>query len=438
MIITRSNESTFFASFNSPMVSAILGPRRVGKSTLVNDFAIKNPEKLFISLNMDDFVQRQKIERGELLRTIEQSALQNVGGAKKIWVLIDEAQKCQELFEQIKIIYDKYKDKNVIKFILTGSGLLHLHKLSAESLAGRIELHNLYPFTLRETCGLKFQTLSLPQASIFNLIFENSNNEDIESVINTLNPFKNLLETSLNSQLIWGGFPEALMKSNEVDRISYLSNYIQTYLEKDIRALETVTDLNLYRNLMLIIAQQTGSVRQDKRISDALGCKIDTLKKYRGFLQATFLYREIYPMIGSSLKRLVKSPKGYLLDNGLISFLTDVTDFNLLTQFGLIGARFENWFLNELQVALARTPHINNIYFWRTSTGSEVDFVVQKGSKIFPFEVTYSNKPISKKINNLKNFMLYENVSAGFYIYNGEYFYDHQNNIYFIPAWIIG
>jgi predicted AAA+ superfamily ATPase len=189
---------------------------------------------------------------------------------------------------------------------------------------------------------------------------------------------------------------------------------------------------------MDIIAEQTGSVRQDKTITEALGCSRDTLKKYRGFLLATLVYQEVYPYIGSVLKRVVKTPKGYLLNNGLISYLTGLEDMAILQKSGLIGHRFENWFLKELQIWLDRKSARSAIYYWRTAGGAEVDFVVQKKPWIFPFEVTYSNRIQDKKIKNLRRFMQEEpKACRGFYIYLGEYDYDPDAQIYFLPAWAI-
>ena len=423
------------------MVSAILGPRRVGKTTLVKNFINENPQNLWVTLNMDVLSEQQEIEKIGLAQKIERMTTQKIGANKKIWVAIDEAQKYPALFNQIKTLYDQFKDKNAIKFILTGSGVLNLHQLSAESLAGRIELYHLYPFTTRETCSLLYpqnnppDSLSLP---ILDLIFANPPTLDLQTQLDMLSPFQTLLENSLHTQLIWGGLPEVLQETNLEVRIKYLGNYLQTYLEKDVRALSTITDLALYHKLMQIIAQQTGSVRQNKKITDVLACKSETLKKYRGFLEATLLYQELYPFINSSLKRLTKSPKGYLSDNGLISYLTDIYDMNILTQTGLIGARLENWLLNEIQVTLKRSPRISNLYFWQTSAGREIDFIIQKGNLIFPFEVTYGAKPTIEKIRNLQAFMLAEKVARGFYVYNGEYRYDAKTNIYFIPAWAVG
>lgn len=437
MTSSRSNEQLIHTSFANPAVTAILGPRRTGKTTLVTNYIQKNPDALWISYNMDLMAERVIMEEGQLRANIEQKLLRKIGGAPKVWLAIDEAQKCPALFEQIKAIYDEFKDKDAIKFIITGSGTLDLHQFSAESLAGRIEIYYLHPFNLRESCELK-NGIATNNASLLSAIFADKDNATITDLAQELGPLQAVLQKTLQENLLWGGLPEVLVKITNDERLIYLANYLQTYLEKDIRALETVADLQLYKRLMLVIAEQTGSVRQDKRIIDALGCKNETLKKYRNLLAATLLYRDIYPFIDSSLKRLVKSPKGYLLDNGLIAYLTDITDYKILEKTGLIGSRLENWFLNELQVALDRVPRRNEIYFWRTSSGAEVDFVVQIGKQIYPFEVTYGIEPNRKKIRNLTTFMQEEKAQNGFYIYNGKLHFDAQQRIWFIPVWIVG
>ena len=227
------------------------------------------------------------------------------------------------------------------------------------------------------------------------------------------------------------------MDKNE-DKISYLKNYLQTYLEKDVRSIESIADINLYRNLMDIVAEQTGFVRSDQRITEALGCSRDTLKKYRGYLEATLLFQELYPFIGTSLKRLVKSPKGYLLNNGLISLLTGIMDIDILEKSGLIGYRFENWFFNEVNVFAARQMLPTKPYYWRTSSGVEVDFVLVRKPQVYPFEVTYTHKIHMKKIKNLKTFVSSTmGAEWAYYVYTGPFDVDENNKIIFLPCWAI-
>jgi hypothetical protein len=437
MYTFRENEKEIFESFENMFISALLGPRRVGKTTLVNHYIDIHPERKWVQLNMDERKLRQRIANDELLLMIEESALQKVGDREKLWVVIDEAQKCPELFDQVKILYDKFK-KNKIKFILTGSAHLNLHQLTAETLAGRVDLLRLREFNLREITRLLNKEITLKHTTALHLIFNSKNIESLQELFSSMRSFQKLLSQSLDQQLVWGGLPEVLEIEQKKQRLKYLSNYLQTYLEKDIREISTIGDLTLYENLMKVMAEQTGSIKDDQKVINALQCSRNTIQKYQGYLMATWQYVEVEPYIGNTLKRLVKSPKVYLKNNGLISYFTGIIDFLILNQTGLIGHRFENWFLNELNTFMDSFCDFHKIYFWRTHSGQEVDFVVQIGQKIVPFEVTYSTQTIPKKIHNLKAF-LKDNHKATFsvYLYRGTLKFDKKNKILFMPAWMI-
>jgi predicted AAA+ superfamily ATPase len=438
MYVIRENEEDFFESFEGAFVSALLGPRRVGKTTLVEHFVATHPERKWIKFNMDERKQRQRIANGELELMIEESSLQKIGGNEKLWVVIDEAQKCPELFDQVKILYDAYKGKDKIKFILTGSAYLNLHQLAAETLAGRVDLLRLREFNLREMARLFNKDIQISSKKAFQTIFNSDKIESLHALYSSLRPFQKVLTEALAQQIIWGGLPEVLEIESDQGRLKYLSNYLQTYLEKDIREITTISDLLLYENLMRVMAEQTGSVRDDQKVVNALQCSRNTLQKYEGYLAATWQYFEVEPYIGNTLKRLVKSPKGYLRNNGLISYFTGIRDSNILNQTGLIGHRFENWFLNELSSFMDPISDYHKVYFWRTHSGQEVDFIVQMGQKIFPFEITYSTQVITKKIRNLRDFLADEPKAVfGIYLYQGQLKYDEENKILFLPAWMI-
>lgn len=432
----RIHEKRIFKAFASPMITAILGPRRVGKSTLIDHYISQQAGITAVRFNMDSMVEREQIKAGQLEVMILSSIRRHFEPNQRVWVTIDEAQKCPEIFEQIKILYDRYKDKDAIKFIITGSALLELHRLSAESLAGRINLYYLSAFSLAEAVNL-MSDVGINQ-SVFDLIDRGveATEKDWREYIYALTPYSECLKQTLSELQLWGGLPEVLLLSDRNDRLDYLANYLQTYLEKDVRAIESITDLTLYRHLMDIVAEQTGSVRDDARILQALSCHRDTLNKYRGYLQATLMYQDVHPYINSTLKRLVKSPKGYLANNGLISFLLGIADIELLTKTGLIGHRLENWILNELDIWLNKNPGRHDIHYWRTTAGAEVDFVVHKPPYVFPFEITCSHLIESKKVRNLIRFREYEpKMQFGFYVYMGDFKFDAANKIIFIPAW---
>lgn len=436
--IVRANEKYLFESFERPLVSALLGPRRVGKTTLLKYYMNLHPTRKWVVLNMDILSQRKRVANEELERMIEQEALQKLGGGEKIWVFIDEAQKCPELFDQVKLIYDAHIGEDHVKFILTGSAHLNLHQLTAESLAGRVELLHLREFNLREMTLLVHPHLKLPADSTLDTLFTSNSFNVLEKAHAELRPFEKLLNASLENHLLWGGLPETFQEGSEKSRLKYLGDYQQTYLEKDIRAIETVSDLALFENLMKICAELTGSLRDDKKITEALHCSRNTLLKYRSYLLATLQYIEIYPFIESSIKRLVKSPKGYLINNGLISYLTGIYDLSILRITGGIGHRFENWLVNEIQTWMDNAADRHQIHFWRTPAGAEVDFVLTIGKNVIPVEATCSSQIDSKKLNNLKSFLCYTpKCNLGIFCYLGPLSYDEKTRILFLPAWMI-
>ncbi|MEI6790186.1 MAG: AAA family ATPase [Myxococcaceae bacterium] len=436
MYAHRINSEILEHSLQGPFITALLGPRRVGKTSFAQHYAqTHNQNKIWVFLNMDSMEERRRVAKGELPAMIEESAEQKIGGIKPIWIAIDEAQKSSPLFEEVKILYDRYKDKGCIKFILTGSGFLTLHRMTSETLAGRIQIHYLREFCLRENAALS-STTEIPPISLLDALILGP--EALKNVAMELSPFKRILTQALSQELCFGGLPEVLLQPTLRDRLDYFSNYLQTYFEKDVRDLETISDLPLYRKLMDILAQQTGSIRDDGKILASLGCSRETLMKYRGILEATLFYIEVYPFIGSTLKRLIKSPKGYLCNNGMISYLTGLEDLSVLEKTGVIGQRMENWVLKELQIWLDRDSHRSHICYWRTRDGVEVDFVVDRAPCVYPFEVTYGTEPRREKIRSLKVFLAQEpKATWAYYIYQGDFKIDSENRIIFLPAWML-
>lgn len=202
MFAERINKEAIESSFHRPFITAILGPRRVGKSLFVKHFSEKNSNLIWVFLNMDDMYQRLRVENHELEAMIIEGAKKHIGGEDKIWVVIDEAQKCPNVFDQIKILYDKYKDQEKVKFILTGSAVLSLHQLSAESLAGRIEMNHLQEFTLRE--AILYSEPKILKLSLFDQLDGEEPLERIGEIIRELKPYKPILEAELLKQLVWG------------------------------------------------------------------------------------------------------------------------------------------------------------------------------------------------------------------------------------------
>ncbi|CAN5245998.1 hypothetical protein BH10PSE19_BH10PSE19_12100 [soil metagenome] len=165
---------------------------------------------------MDHLNERQRVENNGLKDLIQEGVQRQLGSVPKIWVAIDEAQKCPALFDQIKALYDHYQGTDRLKFILTGSGFLTLHQLSAESLAGRIELHYLREFSLRESASIA-HPINLPTESLFDHACDNFQPQYLEQHVASLVPLKPLLTSSRRPHFIARKFSEALVQEPQLE-----------------------------------------------------------------------------------------------------------------------------------------------------------------------------------------------------------------------------
>jgi len=437
MFVTRLFQSKIFRAFENSFITLLLGPRRVGKSYLVAQYFKEHPQNHLVSLNLDSLELRLALESGNLESVLENRLGKKLGElSTKLWLVVDEAQKSGALFDQVKLLYDRFKDSGRFKCILTGSGSLSLMEASAESLGGRVFSYELLPFVLEESFRLRNgeQEIARP----FSELILGSDPKKIEECVLSLQPKQNLLQDCMREQWVWGGFPEVLQSKDSEERKIYLSNYRQTYLEKDIRSLEQVGDLKKFNQLLELLAFQVGSLRQDKKVYDALGISPQTLAKYLSILEATFLYYELPPFIRTPFKRIFKANKSYLVDNGLLSYLRGIYQLDLLQGSDAIGAWFENWTIGSVKSILNSHFSDPRVYFWKTTGHVEVDLILEFENHVIPIEIKYSQKPDRKKTKHLKSFLREENrAKFGMIIYNGPYQYDSEERILYFPAWLL-
>jgi uncharacterized protein len=198
----RAHEQRIFSAFKGSMITGILGPRRVGKSTLVDHYINQYPDNTVVRLNMDKMSVREQVKAGKLETLILTVIQRHLQPKHRVWVTIDEAQKCPEVFDQIKVLYDQFKDQDAIKFILTGSA-----------------------FSLSEAVKLQYD-IDIHH-NIFDLIdpFEVNENRWRE-YFHYLIPYSKRLKEALVELLIWGGLPEVLMLSCSADRLDYLATNV--------------------------------------------------------------------------------------------------------------------------------------------------------------------------------------------------------------------
>ena len=347
-ILADINDSLSFF----PVVS-IVGPRQVGKTTLAKQI-MKQVDKPTLYLDLEIHSDLFKLNDAELFLSQHADHL----------VVIDEVQLKKELYPLIRGLVDQHRVP--ARFLLLGSASPELIRDSSESLAGRIAYHQLFPIGLTE----------IP--------------DDI----------------SQNDLWLKGGFPNMLFTEKTNLSIRWMENFISTYLNRDLLQLGLSASPKVIRNLWTMMAHLNGQLLNASTIGNSLGITTPTAKRYIDFLENAFLLKSLHPFHWNISKRLVKTPKVYLTDNGILHHLLGVNDFLALSGNPIIGSSWESFVLNQVQAVL---PEEFDLYFYRTHHGAEVDLVFARGyTVIATAEVKYSNSPQLTK----GNFQAFEDLKA--------------------------
>lgn len=322
------------------------GARQTGKSTLVQALAAREGRRY---LTLDDRV---------VLAAARADPTGFVAGLTGP-VVMDEVQRAPDLFLDIKAAVDR--DRTPGRFLLTGSANVLLLPSLADSLAGRMETLALWPLSSAE----------LAQDAAFNradALFDG----DLAA-----GPGLAVDRQQLVARLLQGGFPEAVARTSTRGRARWFENYIDTILQRDVRDLARLEQLTELPNLLQMLATRSGTLLNFAELSRASGLTQTTLKRYFSLLETLFLVVRIPAWARNPGKRLVKAPKVFLPDSGMLAWLGDVTPEKLSTQPGLPGALVETFVAAELLKHLAFSHRGLSLWHYRTQTDIEVDFVLE-------------------------------------------------------------
>jgi hypothetical protein len=304
-------------------VLALIGPRQAGKTTFVKNF-VNYLARPYIYLDLEKPSDLDKLDNAQYY----------LEGNSDKCVIIDEVQRKPELFPLIRSLVDDSSD--TCRFIILGSASPALLKQSSESLAGRIGYVDLGPFSLNEARGI------IPEK---NLHFR-------------------------------GGFPLAALATNDTAAGIWLDNFIKTYIERDLPALGLKADPLQVRRLWEMLAWQSGSLVNYNMLARSLGISNHTVTAYIDFLEAAFLITRLQPFFHNVKKRLVKSPKIFIRDTGIMHRLLRLESYDQLTGNPLFGHSWETFVINQVRLV---KPDALDLYFYRTHAGAEVDLVITKG-----------------------------------------------------------
>lgn len=423
---------------------AILGARQTGKTTLMSkikaeslSYGVKS-ERVFL-FNFDDVLLRSRVTADFyfLVKEIERSLGEELPTiSEPILLCVDEAQKVPDVFELLKIIFDR--QRRLVKILLTGSSSLDIRKKSAESLAGRIQYFYLYPLSISEILQEQF---SFPvKHNLFSQLGEGKA-EFATMKKQQAQIYKGLgqqrpLELILERLLVDGGLPAVWQRTQEKELV--YKTMVETYLEKDIHSLGEVGDMADFTQLLRTTADEIGGLLNVSELSKAAGVVINTLKKYYSIMQESFVLNKLTPLV-SQRKRFVKSPKMYFFDVGVANYLAHREKLEHLRSSGMAGLLFENMLLKSFESFNRNQMRPLQLFFWRDYQGHEVDFVLEKGKQKIPVEATLAKEVSQSKLRNLRHF--FENfpeAEFGIIVYTGELDKITVENrpIYLVPWWL--
>lgn len=346
---TRAIEARLRATAQSFRVVTLLGPRQSGKTTLVRAVF---PEKEYVNLeDLDIRAQAMEDPRAFLGRYPD--------GA-----ILDEIQNLPQLQSYIQVIVDERPQKGM--FILTGSHQLALHEAVGQSLAGRTAILDLLPMSVKELHNVG-KTLSVDEA------------------------------------LLWGGYPQVFCEP-ESQRLTIFRSYLRTYVERDIRSLLQVQNLNLFQKFLKLLAGRIGQLCNFQSLANDVGVSAHTVQHWVSILEASFVVMRLQPYYENFGKRVMKTPKLYFLDVGLAAFLLGIETQLQLSRDPLRGQLFENLIFLELvkeRLSQGLDPHL---YFYRDHKGNEVDFIFQEGRQLIPIECKAAQTFHSDFLKGAKHF----------------------------------
>ena len=366
MIHRKLKQELVDASSTMPIVS-LTGPRQSGKTTLTRDtfpdykyFNLENPDYRLLALNDPRSFLKEAGYQG---------------------VIIDEAQLAPDLFSYIQVIVDENKSA---KYILTGSQNFLLSKRITQSLAGRVRILNLLPLSMAE-----LQTQGYIHQSHISYIFQ-------------------------------GGYPR--LYSTPISPQKWLPDYIQSYLERDVRDFIKIRELTQFQTFLKLCASRIGQIFNYAELSNAVGVSDYTIRQWLSVLEASYIVYRLDPYFKNLGKRLIKSPKIYFYDTGLACYLLGL-EKEKVSSYYQYGSLFENFIINEIMKSYTNRGERPSLYFWRESNGTEIDLLIPKGDTLIPIEIKSSQTlrmDFFKNIKKIRNLPKASDMIEGYAIYGGD------------------
>lgn len=402
MYIKRHIESTIENAFSAFPALLITGPRQVGKSTL-----LLNKFKHITNITLDNPLH---------LMNLKQDPMEffKFNGPP---LILDEIQRAPECFVVLKYLIDS--DRKAGMYILTGSQKYELMKGVSESLAGRVGIIDMLGLSNREICKDEFNKPFLPTS---------------EYLLNRKTQIDMALPT-LWERIHRGSMPELYANQN-MEWEQFYASYVSTYIERDVKQLGSVSNTVEFTKFMTALASRTGELLNMTSLAKDIGVDAKTIKRWISILQASNIIYLLQPFSLNIEKRVVKTPKIYFTDTGLVCFLCRWLTPETAQKGAMSGNLYETFIVSEIIKSYYNAGKTPDIYFFRNTDGQEVDLLFYQNQTLYPIEIKKTSSPNIKDVKHFKTLSTFFpslEISEGGIICNAEDLMPLSQNLKIIP-----
>lgn len=413
-------------------ILTLVGSRQVGKTSLMALLyqAIGKAPKVYFDLeDIDLLAEFNNLKFDDFPAYLKEK--KDLSLNKKTYVFIDEIQYLDNPSSFLKYVADHYSK---IKFIVSGSSTLEIKKKFSDRLTGRKSLYQIKTLSFDEF--LFFQKKDFKIRKDLNLQKLIAAKKTVsQSEKQRVNWQSKELGKAFEEFVLYGGYPKGVLSQSKSQKIDILKEIHSSYIKKDIRDLAEIEEIGIYNNLIEVLASQAGGLLNIDELTNTLGAHRKTIEKYLFLLENTFIIQLLRPFYTNKRKEITKMSKVYLKDTGLRNML--IKNFNSLETRPDKGALVENFVFCQVYKKL---EPLSDLYFWRTQTKAEVDFVIKgKEQKLIPIEVKYrkAKKPVVP--SGLRSFIEKHQPAKAFVITQDLFSQIKVNKtkIYFLPAFLV-